>query len=127
MAELAQRLRFDLANPLAGHTETLTHLFQGALVTVDEAEAQLQHAPLARRERIQDVLDLVVEHGQRGGIRRRGRLPVLDEIAEEMGITPEKVREIIKVSQDPVSLETPIGEEEDSHLGDFVEDKEATA
>ena len=44
-----------------------------------------------------------------------------------MGITPEKVREITKVSQDPVSLETPIGEEEDSHLGDFVEDKEATA
>jgi len=50
-----------------------------------------------------------------------------EEIAEVMGITSEKVREIIKVSQDPVSLETPIGEEEDSHLGDFVEDKEAIA
>src|SRR2546425_4638086 len=44
-----------------------------------------------------------------------------------MGISAEKVREIVKVSQDPVSLETPIGEEEDSHLGDFVEDKEATS
>ena len=44
-----------------------------------------------------------------------------------MGITPEKVREIVKVSQDPVSLETPIGEEEDSHLGDFVEDREAVS
>jgi RNA polymerase primary sigma factor len=56
-----------------------------------------------------------------------GREPKEDEIGEVMGITAEKVREIIKVSQDPVSLETPIGEEEDSHLGDFVEDKEAIA
>src|SRR5439155_1675125 len=53
--------------------------------------------------------------------------PYDDEIGEEMGITPEKVREIVKVSQDPVSLETPIGEEEDSHLGDFVEDREAVS
>jgi RNA polymerase primary sigma factor len=58
-------------------------------------------------------------------LQELGREPSDEEIAEEMGITPEKVREIIKVSQDPVSLETPIGEEEDSHLGDFVEDKEA--
>ena len=60
-------------------------------------------------------------------LQELGREPTDEEIAEEMGITPEKVREITKVSQDPVSLETPIGEEEDSHLGDFVEDKEATA
>jgi RNA polymerase primary sigma factor len=60
-------------------------------------------------------------------LQELGREPSDDEIAEEMGITPEKVREIVKVSQDPVSLETPIGEEEDSHLGDFVEDKEAVA
>src|SRR5437660_113578 len=60
-------------------------------------------------------------------LQELGREPSDDEIAEEMGITPEKVREIVKVSQDPVSLETPIGEEEDSHLGDFVEDKEATS
>jgi RNA polymerase primary sigma factor len=60
-------------------------------------------------------------------LQELGREPNDEEIAEEMGITPEKVREINKVSQDPVSLETPIGEEEDSHLGDFVEDKEATA
>ena len=58
-------------------------------------------------------------------LQELGREPSDEEIGEEMGITPEKVREIIKVSQDPVSLETPIGEEEDSHLGDFVEDKEA--
>jgi RNA polymerase primary sigma factor len=60
-------------------------------------------------------------------LQELGREPAEEEIAEVMGITPDKVREIIKVSQDPVSLETPIGEEEDSHLGDFVEDKEAIA
>jgi len=60
-------------------------------------------------------------------LQELGREPTDDEIADEMAITPDKVREIIKVSQDPVSLETPIGEEEDSHLGDFVEDKEATS
>ena len=53
-------------------------------------------------------------------LQELGREPSDEEIAEEMGITPDKVREIVKVSQDPVSLETPIGEEEDSHLGDFV-------
>jgi RNA polymerase primary sigma factor len=56
-----------------------------------------------------------------------GREPTSEEIAAEMQITPEKVREIIKVSQEPVSLETPIGEEEDSHLGDFIEDHAALA
>ncbi len=51
------------------------------------------------------------------------REPTEDELAKKMGITVEKVNEIIKISQDPVSLETPIGEEEDSHLGDFVPDE----
>src|SRR3982074_565480 len=60
-------------------------------------------------------------------LQELGRDPSDEEIAEEMGITPEKVREVIKISQEPISLETPIGEEEDSHLGDFVEDKEATS
>jgi RNA polymerase primary sigma factor len=60
-------------------------------------------------------------------LQELGREPTDDEIAEEMGITSDRVREIIKISQDPVSLETPIGEEEDSHLGDLVEDKEAVA
>ncbi len=54
-----------------------------------------------------------------------GREPTPKEIGDEMEIPPEKVREIIKVSQLPVSLETPIGEEEDSHLGDFIEDQNA--
>ncbi len=56
-----------------------------------------------------------------------GREPTSEEIAEKMEISAEKVREIIKVSQEPVSLETPIGEEDDSHLGDFLEDHSALA
>jgi len=56
-----------------------------------------------------------------------GREPSTDEIAESLGMTAEKVREIMKIAQDPVSLETPIGEEEDSRLGDFVEDSDSPA
>lgn len=56
-----------------------------------------------------------------------GREPTPEEIAEEMDLSPDKVREIMKIAQEPVSLETPIGEEDDSHLGDFIEDQEALA
>ncbi len=56
-----------------------------------------------------------------------GREPSTAEIAERLGMAPDKVREIMKIAQDPVSLETPIGEEEDSHLGDFVEDNDSPA
>ena len=59
---------------------------------------------------------------QRQLLQEFGREPVPEEIAKEMGVPVERVREIMKISQEPVSLETPIGEEEDSHLGDFVED-----
>ena len=62
---------------------------------------------------------------QRQLLQDLGREPLPEEIAEKMDFTPEKVREILKISQEPVSLETPIGEEEDSQLGDFIEDKEA--
>ena len=60
-------------------------------------------------------------------VQEYGREPTTQEIAEGMEVTPERVREILKVSQEPVSLETPIGEEEDSHLGDFIEDRSAPA
>jgi RNA polymerase primary sigma factor len=60
-------------------------------------------------------------------LQELGREPTEDEIAEEMGITPERVREIITIARDPVSLETPVGDEDDSHLGDFIEDKLAPA
>ena len=64
---------------------------------------------------------------QRQLLQELGREPTAEEIAKEMGITVEKVREIKKISQDPVSLETPIGEEEDSHLGDFIPDDDVPA
>jgi RNA polymerase primary sigma factor len=64
---------------------------------------------------------------QRQLLQELGREPTPEEVAEKMGITPEKVREILKIAQEPVSLETPIGEEEDSELGDFIEDKSAEA
>ncbi len=64
---------------------------------------------------------------QRQLLQKFGREPTPNEIARQMKFTAEKVREIMKISQEPVSLETPIGEEEDSHLGDFIEDAEVEA
>ena len=63
---------------------------------------------------------------QRVLLQELGREPTPSEIAEKMGVTEDRVREIQKIAQDPVSLETPIGEEEDSHLGDFIEDEKTT-
>jgi RNA polymerase primary sigma factor len=60
-------------------------------------------------------------------LQEYGRDPQPEEIAREMGVTEEKVREILKIAQEPVSLETPIGEEEDSHLGDFIPDDDVPA
>tara|TARA_B100001245_G_C22890083_1_gene428576 strand:- start:2183 stop:3238 length:1056 start_codon:yes stop_codon:yes gene_type:complete len=60
-------------------------------------------------------------------VQEYGREPTSEEIGAGMEVSPEKVREILKISQEPVSLETPIGEEEDSHLGDFIEDRSALA
>ena len=60
-------------------------------------------------------------------IQELGREPSPEEIAEEMGMPADRVREILKISQEPVSMETPIGEEEDSHLGDFIEDDNVPA
>ena len=64
---------------------------------------------------------------QRQLVQELGREPLPEEIAREMNISEERVREILKIAQEPVSLETPIGEEDDSHLGDFIEDQEAQA
>ena len=60
-------------------------------------------------------------------LQELGRDPSVEEIAKEMTLSPDKVREVMKIAQEPISLETPIGEEEDSHLGDFIEDPEAVA
>lgn len=64
---------------------------------------------------------------QRQLLQDLGREPTPEEIGEEMELTPDKVRDILKIAQEPVSLETPIGEEDDSHLGDFIEDQEAVS
>ena len=66
-----------------------------------------------------------VSRYQRQLLQEYGREPTVDELGEKMGLSAEKVREIMKIAQDPVSLETPIGEEEDSHLGDFIPDDDA--
>ncbi|MCT4389268.1 RNA polymerase sigma factor RpoD [Leuconostoc falkenbergense] len=64
---------------------------------------------------------------QRQLLQDLGREPLPEEIGAEMDLTADKVREILKIAQEPVSLETPIGEEDDSHLGDFIEDNEAVS
>src|SRR5690625_6416347 len=64
---------------------------------------------------------------QRQLLQELGREPTPEEIGEEMDLSADRVREILKIAQEPVSLETPIGEEDDSHLGDFIEDQEAVS
>lgn len=64
---------------------------------------------------------------QRQLLQELGREPTPEEIGEEMELSADRVREILKIAQEPVSLETPIGEEDDSHLGDFIEDQEAVS
>lgn len=66
-----------------------------------------------------------VKKAQNSLLHKNGREPTTNEIAEELGMTPEKVREVLRISQEPVSLEAPVGEEEDSFLGDFIPDEEA--
>src|SRR3984893_8232371 len=80
--ELAKGLGFDLADALSGDAEPLPHFFQRPLVPVDQAKSQLQHAAFARRERIEDIFHLRAQHRQRGGVRRRGRVLVLHEVAK---------------------------------------------
>jgi RNA polymerase primary sigma factor len=58
-------------------------------------------------------------------LQELGREPTPEEVADRLGVPPARVREVLKISRDPVSLDTPIGEEDDSHLGDFIEDETA--
>ena len=71
-----------------------------------------------------ETIHRVTRH-QRQMLQELGREATVDELGDKMGMSAEKVREIMKIAQDPVSLETPIGEEEDSHLGDFIQDEDA--
>jgi len=68
-----------------------------------------------------------VSRYQRQMLQENGREPTENELAEKLGMSVEKVREVMKIALDPVSLETPIGEEDDSHLGDFIPDEESPA
>ena len=68
-----------------------------------------------------------VKKAQNALLHKNGREPNIDEIAQELNMTPEKVREVMRIAQDPVSLEAPVGEEEDSFLGDFIPDEDAPA
>ena len=73
-----------------------------------------------------ETINKLMRHHRRL-LQEKGREPSTEELAEAMEMTPEKVEEIQKISQEPVSLETPIGEEEDSFLGDFIEDRTTLA
>jgi RNA polymerase primary sigma factor len=73
-----------------------------------------------------ETINRVVRAQRRMG-QELGREPTSEELARDLCLSADKVREILKISQEPVSLETPIGEEEDSHLGDFIEDAKAIA
>src|SRR5204862_4704400 len=64
---------------------------------------------------------------QRQMVQDLGRDPTIEELGEKVEMTATRVREIMRISQEPVSLETPVGEEDDSHLGDFIEDHQAVA
>ena len=119
MTQLAQRLGFDLPDPLASDVELLADLLERAGTPVLEAEPQLEHAPLATGERVEHRLHLLLEQL----VQELGREPTSEEIAKRMDIPVAKVRKVLKIAQEPISLETPIGEEEDSHLGDFIEDR----
>ena len=66
---------------------------------------------------------MCIRDRSRALVQEHGREPTSEEIAEKMDISVSKVRKILKIAQEPISLETPIGEEEDSHLGDFIEDR----
>src|SRR5216684_2282206 len=88
----------------------------------EEAKRRLIEANLRLVETINKLIRI-----SRSLLQELGREPTAEEIAQAMTLPVERVREIIKIAQEPISLETPIGEEEDSHLGDFIEDQDALA
>ena len=85
-------------------------------------QARTIRIPVHMVETIQKVTKV-----SRQMLKEKGREVSATEVAKEMNMNPDKVREILKIAQDPISLETPVGEEEDSHIGDFIEDQESPA
>ena len=85
-------------------------------------QARIIRIPVHMVETINKIVRI-----ERQLVQEKGRTPTANEIAEEAGMSVEKIHEIMKIAQEPVSLETPIGKEEDSHLGDFIPDEDAPA
>ena len=120
---LQQEQLYQASKGQAAMQQDLDQLLQ--LLLSGERDKQIPNERAEIKKYIERINKLIRE--SRKLLQELGREPTSEEIAFKMDIAPEKVREIIKVSQEPVSLETPIGEEEDSHLGDFIEDAAAMA
>ena len=107
----------------AGSTDAGPHKLGAGVAIVSRQAAKIDLARLMNAARAAGIPLLIGSAGGSGARKHTlWTMDIIEEIAREMGISESKVREIMKIAQEPVSLETPIGEEEDSHLGDFIAD-----